>query len=119
MAQQGRVKPQDYTGRQKEKLAAEHAEVVRAREDQLAMATAAQAELDDQVRDLAGDRQVTQTTDDGEVIYVEAPAQTIRVNSTFDMSYGIGNNYSFEEGKQYRVPADIARHLDELGYLWH
>jgi hypothetical protein len=27
--------------------------------------------------------------------------------------------YDFEEGVRYRVPVELARHLDELGYLWH
>lgn len=114
-----RAKPQDFTGRQRQKLAEQHAEVVRAREDQIAMAQVAQAELDDSVHDVVGDRQVTEEVN-GEVRYVEAPAKVIRVNSTIeDMTFGVGNIYTFQEGQQYRVPADLAKYLDDLGYVWH
>ena len=117
---QTRPRPADYTGRQREKLAREHQEVVRAREDQIAMAQQAQAELDDSVHDVVGQQPATELNEDGEVIYVEAPARTIRVNSTIEnMTFGAGNNYTFEEGKQYRVPALLADHLEELGYVWH
>ncbi len=27
--------------------------------------------------------------------------------------------YDFDEGQRYRVPIDLAIHLDELGYVWH
>ena len=28
-------------------------------------------------------------------------------------------HYNLEEGKIYRVPADIGRYLDSLGYVYH
>lgn len=119
MAQQ-RTRPADYTGRQRAKLASEHAEVVRAREEQISMASAVQAEYDDSVHDVVGERQEQQINEQGEVTYVEATAKTIRVNSTIEnMTFGAGNLYTFEEGKQYRVPAAVADHLEELGYVWH
>lgn len=115
-----RARPQDYTGRQRQKLAAENAEVVRAREDQLAMVTAQQAEIDDSLHDYVGDRQVTQLDAEGEVTYVEAEARTIRVNSDIEnMTFGAGNNFTFKEGGQYRVSAELANYLEELGYVWH
>lgn len=44
----------------------------------------------------------------------------IRVNEDLpDMTFGVGNHYSFEVGKQYRVPKDVADHLEEKGYVWH
>lgn len=118
---QAKSRPTDYTGRQRAKLEAEHAEVVRAREDQIAMAQAsAQAEFDDTVHDVVGNQQVTELNEQGEVVYVEAPARTIRVNAKIEqMTFGAGNIYDFEEGGQYRVPAHVADHLEELGYVWH
>lgn len=35
-----------------------------------------------------------------------------------DMTFGVGNNYSFRAGVQYRVPMSVARHLAGLGYTW-
>lgn len=115
-----RARPQDYTGRQRDKLAAEHAEVVRARDDQIAMATAVQAEVDSGLHDYVGDQQTTQLNADGEVVYVEAPARVIRVNSDIDeMTFGAGNLFTFKEGQQYRVSAELANYLEELGRVWH
>lgn len=118
---QSKARQGDYTGRMREKLAADHAEAVRAREDQLAMVTAANfAEDMSTVTDVVGDRQETQITENGEVVYVEAPAVTIRVNSDVNqMTFGVGNTYTFKEGHQYRVTAELARHLEELGLVWH
>jgi hypothetical protein len=33
------------------------------------------------------------------------------------MTFGAGNYYSFEAGKKYKVSRDLARHLEEKGYL--
>lgn len=44
----------------------------------------------------------------------------IRVNETLsNVTIGAGNYFNFDEGKQYRVPRNVAAHLDEKGYLWH
>jgi hypothetical protein len=47
----------------------------------------------------------------------------IRVNENIeDMSYIAGgrkNNYTFEAGKQYRVPVQIAIELERIGKVWH
>ncbi|HET7110283.1 MAG TPA: hypothetical protein VFI41_05390 [Gemmatimonadales bacterium] len=84
------------------------------------MSASVQAELDDTVHDTVGDRTVQQVNEQGDVVYVEPEAKTIRVNTTIeDMVFGIGNTYTFEEGRQYRVPAHLAEHLEELGYVWH
>lgn len=115
-----RAKPQDFTGRQRQQLQAKHAEEIKAREGEIAMVTAAAATLDDVVIDVVRDEPVQELAPSGEVVYVEPMAKTIRVNSTIEnMTFGVGNNYNFEEGKQYRVPAAVADHLEELGYVWH
>jgi hypothetical protein len=118
MAQQ-QIKPSDFTGRERARLAKEHAEAIAAREHELGMTQAAAGELSDEVVDFVKEGAATETAEDGTVTYVEAPAKTVRVNSDIDMTYGIGNNYTFKEGQLYRVPALLADHLDELGYIWH
>ena len=35
-----------------------------------------------------------------------------------DMTYGVGNTYTFKAGVKYKVPAQIATHLEGLGYIW-
>lgn len=115
-----RKSPRDYTGSLKQKLEAEHAEAVRAREHEIGMTrTAAAAIAADEVVD-AVRGPIAELDEAGEVVYVEPPARTIRVNSSIEqMTFGVGNIYDFEEGRQYRVPAHVADHLEELGYVWH
>ena len=70
MAQQ--VKPSDYTGRQRARLARENAEAIAAREHELAMVNQAAAELTDDVTDFVRDDEpVKQTNEAGEVVYVD------------------------------------------------
>jgi hypothetical protein len=35
-----------------------------------------------------------------------------------DMTYGVGNVYTFKQGVQYRVPRDLAGYLQSLGYIY-
>ena len=47
----------------------------------------------------------------------------IRVNDNIeDMSIvggGVRKNYTFEAGKQYRVPVQVAIELERIGKVWH
>lgn len=47
----------------------------------------------------------------------------VRINESIeDMSYVAGGrrqSYTFEQGKQYRVPIEIARELERNGKVWH
>lgn len=45
----------------------------------------------------------------------------IRMNTSLDdFTFGDPNrHYKLVEGKRYRVPANIGRYLDGLGYVWH
>lgn len=35
-----------------------------------------------------------------------------------DMTYGVGNTYTFKAGVKYSVPRDLADYLEGLGYIW-
>lgn len=35
-----------------------------------------------------------------------------------DMTYGVGNLYTFKAGVKYSVPRDLADYLEGLGYIW-
>ena len=35
-----------------------------------------------------------------------------------EMTYGVGNSYTFKAGVKYRVPLNLANYLEELGYIW-
>lgn len=45
---------------------------------------------------------------------------TIRVNEDLDnVTIGVDNHYNFQAGRQYKVPKNVADHLEEKGYVWH
>jgi hypothetical protein len=148
--QQGR--PGDFTGIQKAKLAQQHAEDVAAREGELAMMEAAEAEAaKNRVTDYSGGashpvviedpdvvaeaelllqreghRDQGSTDDDVQILDAEGvvakgpETRLIRVNSDLkDVTIGAGNLYTFLEGEKYRVPMNVADHLEEKGYVWH
>lgn len=111
-------KPTDFTGRQQEILRAKHAEELKRREAQISMAQQIQIEEDEKVQDLVPEVRIVE--EDGKPVTVEQPTKVIRVNTTLEsMTFGAGNHYHFEEGKQYRVSPELAYHLEELGYVWH
>lgn len=57
---------------------------------------------------------------DSGVQLADEGTKVIRVNTTLEqVTIGVGTEYNFEEGKQYRVPAHVAAHLEEKGYVWH
>ena len=35
-----------------------------------------------------------------------------------EMTYGVGNHYTFKAGVKYRVPVNLANYLEDLGYIW-
>jgi hypothetical protein len=138
-----RPNPRDYSGVQKARLEAEHAEELEERAAEVALASAAQrvrraTEVVDyshgghaapeQVQP-APTRSITPELvaelEEAEV-EVENPTIVIRVSSKIedmvfgrDAESGLLNFYSFDEGVRYRVPVALAIHLDEIGYLYH
>jgi hypothetical protein len=119
------ARPGDLTGRNKAALAKEHAEELKARENEISlMNAAAAAERDDTVHDVvprdttpAPAPAAVEVTD---TVTVETPMREFRVNTSLEnMTYGHGNHFDFEEGVKYRAPKDLYDHLDRLGYIWH
>lgn len=142
-----RQRPGDFTGTQKAQLAKQHAEEVAKREGELSIMNQAELEaresqvvdysegttpliLDDEQTleqanaELAAQRLGGATDelilDDEAVGTRPAPQRTIMVNDVLEsVTIGAGNHYSFEPGVKYRVPAHIADHLEEKGYVYH
>lgn len=135
MAQPKQQRPGDFTGRQKARLAAEHAEQIAQRDNELSMMEAAEREaaehrvtdytegsapvILDNVEDVSRANEEL-LLDQDDIAVREAPTRTIRVNDDLDqVTIGAGNHYSFRAGEKYRVPAHVAAHLEEKGYVWH
>lgn len=120
------ARPQDFTGRKKAQLAQEHSAAVQARENELAMMNAAEAEILD-----------TQVIDTTEPVIAQAPAgpvelleldgaevvreatTVITVREDCNPTVGAGNHYDFKAGAKYRVPTSVADHLEEKGLVYH
>jgi hypothetical protein len=131
-----RKRPADLTGKLMQQQQADHAVELETRAKELGLANEARSEELKEEIDLTG----RQTPDDVEVMPVEVKHRnvSIRVNYPIeDMTFGreiisygdpengvppvIGNlkSYTFEEGRNYLVPHEVAEHLDAKGYLWH
>lgn len=114
----------DFTGREKARLAAEHAEETALRAKELSL-------INQQEKDFANHSTVDLTQgspiileDDGEVMELnedyDGDDKTIRVNSDIEhMTLGAGTDYNFTVGQKYRVPQHVADHLEEKGLVWH
>ena len=114
-----KAKPTDATGRQREKLQQEFAEQQAEAASNMAMATA-QKKIDEEsvVIDATNPRQSEIIVDEPTVVDTDSDTVTIRVVESIDsMTFGAGNYYSFEAGKKYKVSRNLARHLEEKGYL--
>jgi hypothetical protein len=109
-------RPGDITGRKAEMLAAENKEALKARAAEISLMNEAEEAAKSEVVSLVPERRdVEQGT-----VRVEVPFKTIRVNSTLEhMTFGHGSDYTFEEGRTYKVPREVADHLEEKGYVWH
>lgn len=112
-----KARPADFTGAQKAKLAKEHAEELKLRENEIALAAEAEAEERNQLVDLTAVKEV-QVAPAKPV--VKTPHVTMRVNDKIEqMTYGAGTSFDFEPGIHYKVDRDLYEHLDALGYVWH
>lgn len=112
------IKPGDYTGRQRQKLTEQNAEEQARAAKQMTMLQ--QVEVETNELD-AFDPETGESLGRVDTLKVDAPEQfaLIKVVEQIDnMTFGAGTSYSFEVGKQYTVPMDLATYLDELGYVW-
>jgi ATP phosphoribosyltransferase len=117
-------RPGDATGRIGEALAKEHAEELKARENEISLLNAqVAAERDDTVHDVTP-KDFAPAPEPAAVevsaVEVQVPTREFRVNTTIEnMTFGHGNHYDFEEGVRYKAEKPLYDHLDSLGYVWH
>lgn len=117
-----KAKAGDVTGRQREELIKEQAAEQARRSEEVTMATAAEAvRLENEVLDLSTKPDSPTVIDEVEDLGVDLAENTtiIRVAEDMDMvTIGSGNHYNFKAGQKYKVPANVAAHLQEKGYLY-
>lgn len=122
MPRQAQPRPGNLTGKLKADQAAEHADEVKAREGEIALMNAAAEEAK---KETVNYSQEDVTDDDvkeavQQQVQVKEATRVIRVNENIEqMTYGKGTSYDFEVGRTYKVPAGLADHLEEIGYIYH
>lgn len=112
----------DVTGRQREKLIKENAEEISRRAEEMSIISAVEAaRVETEVVDLSKAPERPTVIDEVESVGVNLAddAVVIRVAEDLDMvTVGVGNNYSFRAGQKYKVPKNVARQLQDKGYLY-
>ena len=113
--------PLDATGLAAEKAAKKNAKAIQDRKDELSIAAQVEAEqLETQVFDpKRPDAPIV--LDEIENIGVTTANDMVvirTITDVDDMTYGVGNHYTFKAGVKYRVPGHLANYLEQLGYIW-
>lgn len=113
--------PLDATGAAAEKAAKQNAKALADRADEISLVRK-QEEIS-----LANDvfdpkkPDAPLLIDEIEEVGVALKSDKIIVRTITDienMTYGVGNTYSFKAGQKYSVPRDLASYLESLGYIW-
>jgi len=113
--------PLDATGRAAETAAKKNAAELKKRKDEISIA--AQVEAESLENDVFDPKQpdAPLVLDEIENVGVSTAGDMVVIRTITDiedMTYGVGNNYTFKAGVKYRVPSDLATYLEQLGYIW-
>ena len=113
--------PLDATGLAAEKAAKKNAKAIQDRKDEISIAAQVEAEqLETQVFDpKRPDAPIVLDEIENVGVTTANDMVVIRtITDVDDMTYGVGNNYTFKAGVKYRVPGHLANYLEQLGYIW-
>jgi hypothetical protein len=110
----------DLTGIEQQRLLKENAEELKKRQHEIALMAELEEEMNEVPIDYTeGPTPVVQNDVEDTEILLESPTRVIIPNTTLEqMTFGAGKHYTFEEGKKYTVPVELARHLSSKGLLW-
>ena len=113
--------PLDATGKAAEAATKKNAEELRKRKDEISIA--AQIEAESLEKDVFDPKHpdAPRVLDEIENVGVSTAGDMVVIRTITDiddMTYGVGNSYSFKAGVKYRVPAQLAAYLEQLGYIW-
>lgn len=113
--------PLDATGRAAEIASKKNAAELKKRKDEISIA--AQIETESLENDIFDPKQpdAPLVLDEIENVGVSTAGDMVVIRTITDideMTYGVGNHYTFKAGVKYRVPANLAGYLEQLGYIW-
>ena len=113
--------PLDHTGHAKEQVQKKTAKERADRADELSMLEAVEKErLEKGVFDPMTQTE-TVVLDEIESVGVSLANDTVVIRTQTDienMTFGVGNEYTFKAGVKYTVPRALAEYLERLGYVW-
>jgi hypothetical protein len=116
-----KTSPLDATGKAAEDAARRNAEALKARADEISVSR--QAEVESLETDVFDPKKpdAPLLIDEVEELGVTVNNDTVIIRTITDiddMTFGVGNSYSFKQGVRYKVPRDLADYLQGLGYVW-
>ena len=113
--------PLDATGRAAEQASKKNAEALKKRKEEISIANQVEAEsLEKDVFD-PKKPDAPLILDEIENVGVSTANDYVIIRTITDieeMTYGVGNTYTFKQGVKYRVPSGLASYLEQLGYIW-
>jgi len=113
--------PLDATGRAAEQASKKNAAELKKRKEELSIAS--QVESESLEKDIFDPKNpdAPLVLDEIENVGVSTAGDMVVIRTITDiddMSYGVGNTYTFKAGVKYRVPKYLADYLEQLGYIW-
>lgn len=111
----------DLTGIETQRLQKENAEELKKRAREISIMAEVEAEQNDIPVDYSDGPLVSVQENEllVEEVELETPTRVIIPNTTLEsVTFGAQNHYTFEEGRKYTVPVELARHLSSKGLLW-
>ena len=115
------VSPLDATGRAAAAAAKKNAKATQDCKDEISIA--AQVEAESLEKDVFDPKhpEAPLVLDEIETVGVSVNNERVIVRTITDiedMTFGVGNHYTFKAGVKYSVPKDLAAYLEQLGYIW-
>jgi ferritin-like protein len=115
------VSPLDSTGRAAAEATKKNAKILKDRKDEISIA--AQVEAESLEKDVFDPKhpEAPLVLDEIETIGVSVNNERVIVRTITDiedMTFGVGNHYTFKAGVKYSVPKELAAYLEQLGYIW-
>ena len=115
------VSPLDATGRAAAAATKKNADELKKRKDEISIAAQIEAEsLENDVFDPKRP-EAPLVLDEIESVGVSVNNERVIVRTITDideMTFGVGNHYTFKAGVKYSVPKALAEYLEQLGYIW-
>lgn len=113
--------PLDATGRASEAAAKKNIEELRKRQDEISVSV--QLERESLERDVFDPKKPDApiVLDEIQEVGVSLANDKVIIRTITDideMTYGVGNTFSFKAGVKYSVTRDLADYLEGLGYIW-